>query len=144
MSTGAGVAPMMDSDILARFRIFTLRDESRDIGLTLIFNIIVRNPNTGQTFDIRFPTQIHAQTEEERSSEERMSSFSVLYSNMKSALLRRVKLVRIQVPLLDDDFVSNYEPTDFETKFDETYSARTLANLFATNGQETTTLYFGF
>lgn len=82
--------------------------------------------------------------DEEKTTEERQTQFSSHYESMKSALIRRTRLVRVQVPLLDDDFVANYKPTASETKFDETYSARTLANLFSPGGQETTTLYFGY
>ena len=63
---------------------------------------------------------------------------------MQQALLRRVRFVRVEAPALDDEFLSSYMPTASETKFDEYYSARTLATLFATGGTETFTLYFGF
>lgn len=63
---------------------------------------------------------------------------------MQQSLLRRVRFVRVEAPLMDDDFLSSYEPTATETKFDEYYAARTLAPLFASGGSETFTLYFGF
>lgn len=54
--SGAGAPSMLDGDVLARIRLFTMQSDT--VPLTLVLNIEVRNPSSGQTFDIRFPTQI--------------------------------------------------------------------------------------
>jgi hypothetical protein len=143
MATQAS-SSMLDGDVLARFRLFTLTHESTGHKPILVFNIQVFNQSTKQLFDVRFPTQTFVMGDKEIETEERQMQMSVQYNKMRQALLRRVRFVRVEAPSLDDEFLSSYAPTPSETKFDEYYSARTLAPLFATGGTETFTLYFGF
>lgn len=63
---------------------------------------------------------------------------------MREALLRRVRFTKVEAPLMDEEALGQYKPKDTEVKFDEYYSARTLAPMFSSTGGESFTLYFGY
>ena len=135
----------VDGDVLARFRLFTMMDESHTPAKkTLIFNIQVMNQSTHQLFDARYPTQVHEPTVEESEREQRQELGGVVSQKMREALLRRVRFVKVEAPLMDEEALSHYKPSDDEVLFDEYYSARTLAPIFSASGGESFTLYFGY
>lgn len=69
----------VDGDVLARFRLFTMMDESQSPPKeTLIFNIQVMNQSTHQLFDVRYPTQVHTPSADEIERETRQETGSVV------------------------------------------------------------------
>jgi hypothetical protein len=140
-----GGAQMVDGDVLARFRLFAMMDTSQSPPQKiLVLNIQVMNQSTHQMFDVRYPTVMHTQTPEEAERDERQEACGGVSESMRQSLLRRVRFVKIEAPLMDEDVLSQYVPSEKDVLFDEYYAARTLAPIFSSSGAESFTLYFGY
>jgi hypothetical protein len=68
---------------------------------------------------------------EDDEREKKQEECSLHGEQMRQALLRRTRFVRVEAPLIDEDFLSKYVPDDSRVFFDEYYAARTLAPLFS-------------